>query len=100
MRYFNGIIQRSRIAAARKICGCREENICRRIECCFCGILQHANNKAYANDLHSQVIGNAKQAASHRNQKQGTAGNAGSAASSYSRQYAKQQCRRKIDINA
>ena len=49
------------------------------------GVLNNANDEANANNLHGNIIGNAKQRAGHGDEQQRTARNTGSAACAQSR---------------
>ena len=80
--------------------GCRENNIACGVESCFDGILNYADDEADADDLHSDVIGDAKQRAGHRDEKQGTAGDAGSAARAEGRDDGQQHGCREGNLDA
>lgn len=51
--------------------GCKED-ICRWVKGCFTRILDDTNNEAHADYLHSNIIVDTKEAASDRNQEEGT----------------------------
>ena len=55
-----------------------EQRVCRRVECCFAGVLDNSNDETDTNNLHSDIVGDTKQAAGQWNQQQRTSGNTGS----------------------
>ena len=64
------------------------------------GVLNNANDEANADDLHGNIIGNAKQRAGHGDEQQRTARNTGSAACAQSRHDGQQDGGRHGDLHA
>ena len=64
-----------------EVSSCCEQSVCRRVQTCFAGVLNYADDEANTYNLHCYIVGDTKQRASQRNQQQGTTCNTGSTAS-------------------
>ena len=89
-----------RIAAPSKVGSRRKEDIGRRVEGRFRRVLEDANDEADADNLHGNIIGDTEEAASHRDEQQRPAGNAGSPAGTDGRENAEQEGCREVDGNS
>ena len=93
-------VESSILAAFRKFSNSSKEDIAGTVQCRFTSIFKHTNNEAYADNLHGNVIVDTERGTGYRNQKEGTAGYAGSAAGANCGNQAQKKRCRKIDNNS
>ena len=76
-----------------------EEHICRRVEGCFARVLDDPDDKADADDLHGQIIGDAKEATSNRDEKERSSCNSRCSTSRDSRYHTQNERSSKVNLN-
>ena len=76
-----------------------EEHIRRRVEGCFARVLDDPDDKADADDLHGQIIGDTKEATSNRDEKERSSRNSRCSTSRDSRYDTQNECRSKVNLN-
>lgn len=88
------------LCALREFRSRREEDVAGAVQRGLAGVFQNADDEADADDLSGKVIADAERSAGYRDQQQGTAGHAGSAAGADGGNDAEKERCRKIDGDA
>ena len=92
--------ERTLLGALGEFCRCREEDVAGAVQRGFAGIFDDADDEAYADDLHGDIIIDAEGSTCYRNQQEGTAGYAGSTAGAYGGDDAQEKRCGEIHIDA